>query len=658
MGDTTAVHLVFPPEEGFSWSVVGSQWSLCPECLDLLSTRVEDYGNGHGEYWSWLSELQASAEAGCSFCEAVCRAFTTICNSKSSEDATGPSLRIRLKTPCAVEVGDPDSSDWAWITMSRDEANTSMLNPELTLSREWISFIRRQLRNCLSNQFHDCGPKPDPKTPPQWPRRILKITNSITLVDFDSQTMAGEYAAVSYSWGERSVLERRPPLRALASTLQELRSGIPASRLPLTLQQATRVCEHLGIGYIWIDSLCIIQDSPGGRDWETEATKMETVYAMSKVTIIAGSSTSCHSGFFDVEKPITVLGATVRSPIQLHARPMNESGFHAIDDRADPLDQRGWTYQEEILSTRYIKFTKNDIQWKCNAGTTCLCGQSLGMDDMINWDGSVQDSVIETWETIVGNFSQRIFTVDADKLLALSGVARKMAPYFGFPGKKPSYFAGIWLGSEQGSAAYPYDIAQLVWSRFETGRLCENYVAPSISWASINGNSPVLFGVSPSEFALSRITGSSRQLMIEGLDFGRVSAGSLTLRGPLIPCWIYGQNSDKPQVKLEREIRPKMKIHRVSFDCPVAQYPLPDGSRTIQRARESKPFDKTAAKILLMVLGGRDPATLIGVRGIVLGRQPDTAGYQRLGFIDLGSDTWHRWTPEDFKAYETEVTLY
>ncbi|KXX81271.1 hypothetical protein MMYC01_203211 [Madurella mycetomatis] len=542
--------------------------------------------------------------------------------------------------------------------MSRDEANTSTLAPDLTLAPESISFIQRHLRNCLSNQLHDCNPKPDPKTPPQWPKRILKITDCITLVDFNSQTMAGEYAAVSYSWGEKSMLERGPPLRALASTLQDLRSGIAASRLPLTLQQAVRVCEYLSIGYIWIDSLCIIQDSPDGRDWETEATKMETVYAMSKVTIIAGSSTSCHSGFFDLDEPIAVLNATVQLPIRLHARAMNETGFHAIDDRADPLDQRGWTYQEEILSSRYIKFTKNDIQWKCNAGTTCLCGQTFGADDMINWDGSVQSSVIETWETIVGNFSQRIFTVDTDKLLALSGVARKMAPYFGFPGENTSYFAGLWLGSEQGSTTYPYDIAQLVWSRFETGRLCENYVAPSISWASISGDSPVLFGASSSKLALSRITSLSRQLTIKGSEFGRLSGGSLTLRGPLIPCWIYGQETDKPEVKLKRGMRPRMKIHRVYFDCPVAQCQLPGGSKAIQRARESKPFGETAASILLMILGGRDSATLIGTQGLILGRQPDTPGYQRLGSIHLGSDTWHRWSPEDFKAWDTEVTLY
>ncbi|KAK4164657.1 hypothetical protein QBC43DRAFT_317290 [Cladorrhinum sp. PSN259] len=54
-------------------------------------------------------------------------------------------------------------------------------------------------------------------------------------MDFDGDAFGREYAALSYCWGERSELDRKPPLRPTSATLSELKSGIPISKLPLTL---------------------------------------------------------------------------------------------------------------------------------------------------------------------------------------------------------------------------------------------------------------------------------------------------------------------------------------------------------------------------------------------------------------------------------------
>lgn len=97
--------------------------------------------------------------------------------------------------------------------------------------------------------------------------------------------MPALYAALSYCWGDKLELQEHPPYTSTNSTLPHLRLGLPTRSLPLTLQQSIQLCRWLNISYIWIDSLCIIQDSRS--DWEKEAVKMGAVYSRSNVTIIA-----------------------------------------------------------------------------------------------------------------------------------------------------------------------------------------------------------------------------------------------------------------------------------------------------------------------------------------------------------------------------------
>lgn len=165
---------------------------------------------------------------------------------------------------------------------------------------------------------------------------------------------------------------------------------------------------HLGIQYIWVDALCIIQDD--GQDWEKESRKMATVYSEARVTIIAASSTSCHSGFLDVDLRGIVLDTPLQtsgSSARMVGRLTSNSGFHKDEFTPpnslvqDPIDNRGWTLQEQVLSTRYIRFTQTDVQWECRLRA-----------------GPKQ------WNDIPGNFNHRKFTLASEKLRALSGLAK------------------------------------------------------------------------------------------------------------------------------------------------------------------------------------------------------------------------------------------
>lgn len=102
------------------------------------------------------------------------------------------------------------------------------------------------------------------------------------LVEMLSANSQGDYAALSHMWGDMNV---RPPLRTLVSNYDDMKIGIPIPGLPKNFVQAMIVTRKLGLRYLWIDSLCIIQDS--SSDWKSEAATMHEVYKFAKVTIVA-----------------------------------------------------------------------------------------------------------------------------------------------------------------------------------------------------------------------------------------------------------------------------------------------------------------------------------------------------------------------------------
>lgn len=462
--------------------------------------------------------------------------------------------------------------------------------------------------------------------------------------------MPGQYAALSYCWGSASELASNPPYKATTSTIQALRSGIDTSKLPLTIQQALWVCKKLEIEYIWVDSLCVIQDSL--QDWEVEATKMATVYSMSKVTIIAATSTSCHSGFLGIKRSQDQLRASLGSPFQLTVTPVCISGFHKynfVHHPHDPLDARGWTLQEEVLSSRYLKFTKDDIQWKCNAGSTCLCGQQPSKAYRSIWQLSNPTNVnSRPWEDLVQEFSHRLFTKDTDKFISLSSLARKMAPTFpALEGQTP-YIAGLWRSSL---------INHLNWhARGELGRIPDSYIAPTFSWASLGfdkqgvGFPPVL------KHGLCQALDASTTPVYEGNEFGAVSEGVISLYGPHIHCTIQFQES-KPEMTMRQEMTPELEVRRIILDCPLRKDLLDDGSITLQRSTGSTQQETGEFSVSVLILGQAGKWNFNYFHGLILG-YVGNGKYQRLGKVVLGYPGREgKFSAEDFTSLRREVVI-
>ncbi|EXK83766.1 hypothetical protein FOQG_11927 [Fusarium oxysporum f. sp. raphani 54005] len=442
--------ILFPVQQPATWTLL-AEWHLCLECKSLLKWQ-DDYESLQLQ----SAKIRKSKDDGCQFCNVLCEAAAWAKlwvedENHQSQDTCEEDVWIETLSRNIIRlVSLKDVEPEIGCLISIDVDYTSDLPhyaiPGCSLSSESLSFIRTQLENCVSNPSHVCQPSQTIDRT-RWPARVLELDdNSVVLVDFNSDVMPGNFAALSYCWGSPAELQLKPPYKAIASTVQDLRSGISTAKLPLTIQQALLVCNWLNIHYIWIDSLCILQDST--QDWAIEATKMETVYSMSKVTIIAASSTSCHSGFLDINLHSFQLCKSLNPPFQLTASPLCTSGFHKLKYEGHPydyLDTRGWTFQEEFLSSRYLKFTNNDIQWKCSAGSTCMCGQPASEDYAGLW-GEEHPTIVDQrrWESLVEEFSHRRFTKDTDKLVAISSLSKKLAPEFPTTRGQSQYVAGLW----------------------------------------------------------------------------------------------------------------------------------------------------------------------------------------------------------------------
>ena len=140
--------------------------------------------------------------------------------------------------------------------------------------------------------------------------------------------------------------------------------GIELSDLPKTFQDAVMVTRSMGVCFLWIDSLCIIQDS--AMDWVNESSKMRQVYKNSYLNIAAAASHDATGGLFYPRFPLSITSCFVqygRGPDMKYAgstyKAERTSGAELV------LFTRGWAFQELLLAPRTLIFGKKELHWKC-----------------------------------------------------------------------------------------------------------------------------------------------------------------------------------------------------------------------------------------------------------------------------------------------------
>lgn len=299
--------------------------------------------------------------------------------------------------------------------------------------------------------------------------------------------------------------------------MSKLLRAVDEEELPATIRDAIELARHLGVQYLWVDSLCIIQDDT--QDWVHESAQMSTVYAQAFLTISASSVGSSRFSFLhQSRRTMEALfrlqdnatsgqdqeTAPVDSAAMLAARRAPFSGFHQHPARGivDPSMCRAWTLQEYMLATRVVSFSTDEVQWTCRKLRACECGNPEKLDyprmeDLqrrlrevgkdtdeggLDWTATW----LEFWTEVVEAYSRRDLSWMRDKLPALSGVASEFFRILNeeeptATGDMPPlrYLAGLWDTRIHG---------QLCWR--VVGSINDHdfeYRAPTWSWASVEG---------------------------------------------------------------------------------------------------------------------------------------------------------------------------
>lgn len=343
-----------------------------------------------------------------------------------------------------------------------------------------------------------------------------------------SQGRAGQYLALSHRWGDPA--SHVTKLVTTKDNILQHSQGIPPASIPATFRDAIIVARYLRIPYIWIDSLCIVQDDRD--DWNAESAKMGDVYENAFATLFAERSRDCAGGlavtgrdldtarerfqafqFQHDGSPGTSREVFLSAKLRVYPNSL-QAAFCLFGETPSYLETRGWILQEEILSRRKICFSRTELHWQCKQIQSCDCGLrttilqdiktvpdfTAGLLNNVSSGGVVTKRTLSTretrdyggirmamnpdksWRRLVEAYTQRELSFDTDRLAALAGIALKMSKSMG--DADTYYLAGIWRA---------HATSQLLWmASTSTDALpCRRQrpgFAPSFSWASVTGS--------------------------------------------------------------------------------------------------------------------------------------------------------------------------
>jgi len=195
------------------------------------------------------------------------------------------------------------------------------------------------------------------------PTRLIEVGEPVRLVD-SASIKASPYVALSHCWGP---LKDNEKFCTSKHNIEQLKESIAVDSLPRTFRDTLTITRGLDIKYIWIDSLCIIQDDDD--DWERESAKMERVFSDAYCTIGASSARSSLVGFLADRAPRDCVQLQTQSTGTLYVCPAIDD-FHRHVELGE-LNRRGWVLQERALSRRSIYFTSTQVYWECGKGVQC-----------------------------------------------------------------------------------------------------------------------------------------------------------------------------------------------------------------------------------------------------------------------------------------------
>ncbi|KAK3380514.1 heterokaryon incompatibility protein-domain-containing protein [Lasiosphaeria ovina] len=352
---------------------------------------------------------------------------------------------------------------------------------------------------------------------------------------------ARRYMTLSHCWGVWGGGSAGLPVLTEGNLAERLAEGIAVARLPQTFQDAVEIATWFDVRWLWIDSLCIVQDS--AADWQREAAAMHGVYRAALLNIAADDSPDARFGCFRNRDPLAVLPMRVRLPLPDSGDGDSDGWWLMPDARAvfegvaaAPLTRRGWVFQERQLARRVLHFTSHELVWECCArvphfasetfpggglfSAAAVFGGKPKFQAQTDLAASAPSAVHAAWAALCREYSGTTFSFARDKPVALSGLAKEFAA--ALPGNM--YLAGLWRSTLPGA---------LLWeSAGGAGRLPdgEGYVAPSWSWLSMAGAvSPAASG-SSALHEIVEVLAATTDPVLPSAPTGSLNSASLSLR--------------------------------------------------------------------------------------------------------------------------------
>jgi len=378
------------------------------------------------------------------------------------------------------------------------------------LSKETVGMIQSEINRCVENCNHHVlfrGFIPsrllfvgdsDSDSPPQ-PRLVSRgeVMASLNWAS-SSATSAGDvlrYAALSYCWGPPADARRQCKTER-QSLAAHSTNGVNALSMSAVVRDAVVVVRQLGLRYLWVDCLCIVQDDE--RDWRDEAALMGLVYSNAFVTIVSLASDTCLKGFLAPWAATSQIWRTVRVPVENSTLTEGSEGdicfqysYEFLRDwERSAWSKRGWTFQETKLSTRLVYFGPSRIHFCCDSWLYTSGRSTRGTFERSIIDLAVDketadpaSELLNFWRwALVPQYSTKRFTVARDKLPAIGGIAKLVGDITGF-----GYAAGLWTPHLHVDLAWhspPQPVHLSLESLIQSLRPSdEDFIAPSWSWA-------------------------------------------------------------------------------------------------------------------------------------------------------------------------------
>jgi hypothetical protein len=431
-----------------------------------------------------------------------------------------------LKYICMNSTNDRAEPDYVYgpFSASNDLSSSPSSDVKLDIMKGWID-------TCV--QSHDrCRPPANQCVP----RRLIHlIDDEQRSIRLHSPATPVQFAALSYRWGPDE------QFKTLKENLSARYKILDTSPWPKSLQDSLIIARGLGLQYIWIDAICIVQDDTD--DWAEEASNMARIYSTAHVVLSATSAKDSAEGFLkERSAPFLIESQRRDGSIQeYYARRNNSHTCDLVSKRTDyPLFERGWCLQERLLARRLIHFLPDEIRYECQVGRECECGvasREYGFEAARQGSYSFPElrsaksmeglEFAWLWMSMIWDYSRMHLSEPTDNLPAFSGLAACMEHLN--PGK---YIAGMWEHNIAIQLGWRHDEKDDSAHELQPPKLALH--GPTFSWSSYT--KPLAIGApyDTQSLILCRLDHADIRLATVN-PYGQIHEASIRLSGHCVP---------------------------------------------------------------------------------------------------------------------------